>query len=295
MFLFYINDLPNITNLARFVLFADDTTCLIPCSHNLNISNHINKITSAISYWFSINCLALNLVKCKCIYFNLRKLVKAELPVIFIDNHIIEIVSSVKFLGCYVDTELNWSDHITNVCFKMSKGIAMLRYIKTYPTFVKKMLYFAYIYPHMIYCLPAWCGTFNVYLERINLLQKKTIRLIANASYLAHTAPIAKLCKLLLFNDVCIVKASKLMHSVFYKHDFVKFQLTHNIFVHEVINYNMRNSFNFPVSFCRTACRKRSVFINGIKIWNSLSIDFRKEPNILNFTVNLSELLIDLY
>ena len=82
MFLFYINDLPNITDLARFVLFADDTTCLIPCSRNLNTSNHINKVTSAISYWFSINCLALNLVKCKCIYFNLRKLANAELPVI---------------------------------------------------------------------------------------------------------------------------------------------------------------------------------------------------------------------
>ena len=177
----------------------------------------------------------------------------------------------------------------------MSKGIAMLRYIRTYPTLVKRMLYFAYVYPHMIYCLPAWSGTFNIYLERINLLQKKAIRLIDNAPYLAHTAPIAKQCKLLLFNDVCIVKVAKLMHSVFYKHDYVKFQLTHNIFVREVRNYNMRNLFNFPVSFCRTACRKRSVFMNGIKIWNSLSIDFRKEPNILNFTVNLSELLIDLY
>lgn len=259
LFLFYINDLPKVSELARFVLFADDTTSLIPCPRNTNAS-HIDTVCYKIARWFRVNRLALNLLKCKCIYFTLRKIAVTDLPTIILDGSIIEIVRSVKFLGCYVDMELNWHDQIDNVCRNISKCIAMIRCVRFFPMYVKRMMYFAFFYPSITFCLSAWGGTHMTYLARITRLQKKAIRLITNSDYFAHTAPLARLANILMFDDVYVVKVARLMHTIFYNLDYNKYNVNPNMFKRPMIDINLRNVYNFPVCYCRTACRKRSVF-----------------------------------
>jgi hypothetical protein len=295
LFLIYINDLPNITSNARFVLFADDTTSLIPCPRNIDITHNIDMICSKISVWFCTNRLVLNLMKCKCIYFSLREININDLPTVHLDGCNIEIVPSVKFLGCYVDNKLNWHDHIDNVCKKISKCIAMLRCVYSFPISIKRLIYFSFFHPFITYCLPAWGGTHVTYLARIVLLQKKAIRLISNSDYLSHTAPLARLTNILLFEDVYFVKVAKLMHSIYYKFDYYKFNLTTNIFKHDAHDINLRNVYNLPTLFCRTACRKRSVFFCCIKVWNSIDVSLKSDPNNFSFVNNLKYQLFSLY
>ena len=64
LFLLYINDLPQITNVnSKTVLFADDTSVIIinPDPHKLG--EDINKMTQNINDWFDANLLSLNLDK----------------------------------------------------------------------------------------------------------------------------------------------------------------------------------------------------------------------------------------
>jgi hypothetical protein len=294
LFLFYINDLPRVSELARFVLFADDTTSLIPCPRNSNTS-HIDTVCSNIAFWFRVNRLALNLLKCKCIYFTLRRIATADLPVITLDGSVIEIVTSVKFLGCHVDKELNWHDHIDYVCRNTSKCIAMIRCVRFFPMYVKRMIYFAFFYPFITFCLSAWGGAHTTYLARITRLQKKAIRLITNSGYYAHTAPLARSVNILMFEDVYIVKVAKLMHSVFYNLDYVKYNANPNMFKRSMTVINLRNVYDFPVHYCRTACRKRSVFLCAIKVWNAIDIKLRGDPNVISFINNLKSQILDLY
>ena len=64
LFLLYINDLPQLTNVnSKFVLFADDTSVIITNPDPFNFRTNLNKITHDIYEWFEINLLSLNLDK----------------------------------------------------------------------------------------------------------------------------------------------------------------------------------------------------------------------------------------
>jgi hypothetical protein len=297
LFLLYVNDLPNVSDLTKFILFADDTTCLIPCPPKTDVGILVEHECSHIADWFLVNRLSINVKKCNVIFFTLKNLNSVFIPEVVFDSHVITCVSSVKFLGCFVDFRLNWHEHINNVAMRMCKGIAMLRFVhNSFPIYVKKMIYFAYIYPYMAYCLPAWGGTHKTYLTRLQLLQKKAIRLICNAPYLAHVAPLARCNQLLLFDDVYLTKMAKLMHAIIYEGASVKYMLSPGFLVRKNIRVNLRNSLlDLSVSYVRTSCRKRSVFICGINVWNNLPNVFKGEPNVKKFVLTLSDSLLSLY
>ena len=60
LFILYINDIVRISELMKFILFADDTNLLL---HDTNLQNLITKANSEIqniSEWLKINKLSLN-------------------------------------------------------------------------------------------------------------------------------------------------------------------------------------------------------------------------------------------
>ena len=73
----------------------------------------------------------------------------------------------------------------------MSKGIGIMFKARQFLT--KKallMLYHAYIYPYMTYCIEVWGCASQTQLNCLFLLQKKIIRILSFSHYLAHTNPL---------------------------------------------------------------------------------------------------------
>ena len=71
---------------------------------------------------------------------------------------------------------------------KMSKGIGIMYKARQFWT--KKalpMLYHAYIFPYMTYCIEVWGCASQTQLNCLFLLQKKIIRIMSFSHYLAHT------------------------------------------------------------------------------------------------------------
>ena len=58
-------------------------------------------------------------------------------------------------------------------------------------------LYNAFIYPYFNYCIAIWGNTFASYLQPLVKLQKRAVRIIANADWNTSTAPIFKELKIL--------------------------------------------------------------------------------------------------
>ena len=77
------------------------------------------------------------------------------------------------------------------------------------------MLYHAYIYPHLTYCMPIWGGGHSTYVNKAAVLQKKAVRLICNLNYLAHVHPAAYEHKLLFIPELFIFQLMKLMHDIY--------------------------------------------------------------------------------
>ena len=53
-------------------------------------------------------------------------------------------------------------------------------------------LYHTYIYPYLIYCIEVWGIAPKCHLNHILLIQKKIVRIIRYAHYLAHSEIIFK-------------------------------------------------------------------------------------------------------
>jgi hypothetical protein len=128
--LFYINDLINACQDVRFILFADDTTCLTSPDRyfRMFVILYLNGLC---------NRLCLNVTKTKFMLFTNRNVMS---PLVKLTGVNVECVETIKFLRW--DNSFSWHAHATLICSKISRGVALLRYVNTfYPVWVKRLMY----------------------------------------------------------------------------------------------------------------------------------------------------------
>ena len=127
------------------------------------------------------------------------------------------------------------------------------------------MLYNALIKPHFIYCVTIWGNTYNKYLHKIHLVQKKVIRIITRSEFYAHTTPLFR---------------AKHIMTIYSLHDYFT-----GIFVYKSLNNDLplslcnlffrntseRSSHNLRSVYHRKKSTQFSIKIVGTKIWNNLS------------------------
>ena len=70
LFLIYINDLPNISKILHFYLFADDTNIFFEADNLETLEKIVNKELKWLSHWLNINRLSLNLSKTNFVIFH---------------------------------------------------------------------------------------------------------------------------------------------------------------------------------------------------------------------------------
>ena len=221
LFIIYINDFARASAIFEFICYADDTTLFSTLNKFINAQNInpdiiINTELAKINEWLEINKLSLNVTKSKFMVFHTQQKHRAiKPPVPKINNTNIEKVEQFKFLGLTLDSNLNWKKHSDNITNKCSQIIGILNRLKhnILPQSIKIMLYNALLLPHINYCLVTW----GYQCKRINILQKRAVRLITLSKYNSHTAPLFKKLKLLTIKDTLALQELK-----FY------YKLTHN-------------------------------------------------------------------
>ena len=146
----------------------------------------INRELYKVSTWLSANKLALNVSKTKFIMF--RTLNKdMHYPMLKLNDTVIERIDKLKFLGIWLDEYLNWVVHRDHVCLKISRMNGALNRLKHhFPQTVLMILYNTLIFPHITYSILLWGAKVNKD-HKMHLLQKKSVRLITNKHYIAHS------------------------------------------------------------------------------------------------------------
>ena len=196
LFLIYMNDIHNSSNLFHFILFADDTTLIT--KNDIYNTDIINAELAKPSIWYKINKLSLNISKSKLIVFrSARK--QTPIPLIQIDNNVIECVENFNFLGLIINTQLKWNDHIDHIVLKISRIIGVLTILKNHiPLNILITLYNSLLLPHIHYLL--------IVLEHqpseLTSLQKKCIRIRTKNKMFAHTDPLLKNLHILKAEDI---------------------------------------------------------------------------------------------
>jgi len=183
LFSIYTSDLP-LNPSTVLCTFADDIAVLSPHANSetatSNLQSHLNSITEWTKRWK----LKINAQKSQNICFTLRH---CNFPSIFIDGAPLPTADVVRYLGLYIDKKLTWNPHT-----RLKKTELKHRFLLLYRLIGRNsklslehkiLLYKTILRPLWTYGLELWGSTKPSNSKRIQSMQSKILRAIANAPY----------------------------------------------------------------------------------------------------------------
>ena len=169
IFLIFTNDLHKQIENCNTILFANDTT-LYKTHRSLNYLKWcLEDDMTRLSDWFRANKLSMNLGKTVCVLFQKDSTLKTVM--INVDGIEINSVKEVRFLGMWLNNQLNWSNHIEKLIIKISRNSNLIKYNKSsMPRDTKLLIYHSHVMSHIQYGLILWGN--NASSSQINRIQK---------------------------------------------------------------------------------------------------------------------------
>ena len=253
-------------------MYADDTNIFLYGKNINQMTTDLNEDLQSLSKYLKSNRLSLNLNKTHSILFTLNHNLRDTVLSLRIDGTIIDTVQCTNFLGVKIDHKLNFGEHISHICNKVSKSIGIIHKVSKLinrPTLL--MLYNSLILPYLTYCITVWGKSANTHINRLFVLQKKAVRIICNKPPLTHTAPLFYDCSLLTLQDLYTYCTSifiyKLNHHMLPPPVARIFPLESLVHGHSTRLRENPNQIVF--SQCRTVLRQRSLHYNIPVIHNN--------------------------
>src|SRR5687768_5833609 len=143
----------------------------------------------------------------------LRMRLPDNLPLLRVNNQIIEPVKEIKLLGVTIDCRLDWKPHIRNLVKRL---IGLLRLFHDITrTFQKKTLVLIYrslIESHLSYAVEIWGNTYYTSIKPLFTVQKKFVRIIAKVGRLAHSAPLFSYFNIIPLPSLVVLNTVKLLY-----------------------------------------------------------------------------------
>ena len=165
--LFYESEENDIAN------YTDDTTPYSCGTDILTVISELQYISTKVFNWFGNNPMKANPDKC-------HLLLSAKSPeVVSIDG--IQITSSTAetLLGITIDSELNFENHLSAICDKVSRKINALGRIANYMTLKKRRIVMkTFIESQFNYCPLIWMFHSRTINNKINRLHERALRIV---------------------------------------------------------------------------------------------------------------------
>ena len=254
--------------------------------------------------WLCINRLSLNISKTNFVIFHAINKIKFPITIL-INNKAIQEVNYVKYLGVLIDSKLTFKPHIDELSKKISRAIGILQKLRYFvSTKILIMVYYAIVYPFLLYGILVWGSTSKSLLEPLFILQKKFVRLATfNSTHfgtsgpLVHSAPLFYKLNLLNIFDIFKLQLGILvyesMNNIRPVCNIIKFQE-----VSQTHNYNTRQSSRGDIY--RTFARTTRYGLNSLQtaggvLWSSLPPYLRTSLSKNSFKRNLKVKLVSLY
>jgi len=193
----------------------------------------------------------------------------------------------------YIDQHLTWNDHISNISTKVAKNIGILARVSyLLPSRVLHTLYYSLVYPYLTYCNIAWASNYSSRLNRLSILQRRVVRIIAGRSLITNTASRFSMLRILnipQINKLQICEfmyrfANKSLPPIFSRY-FSKISDTHSHYT--------RSLDNFDGTYARTNTRYFTLRCAGPSVWNNLPKSLRTLPNLALFKKEVRAYLLD--
>lgn len=275
LFILYINDMFNTLPLGDIVSFADDTVLMVRDETWDQVVLNAETKLHTVANWLYKNHLTLNSRKTVFLTFGSYKIsipINVELKVhatncnyLNCNCDVIARVEKTKYLGVYIDSNLNWNEQVQIICKKTRYLIYLFYKIRN--LLHKKhivAIYYALFWSWATYGIIAWGGTHEKNIKQLELIQKKMLKIIFDKPILYPTEQ--------LFQETEMIGIRKFyVEKSLFKH-FVDLQTLYN----EKIEKQARNlAINLP-KVNKEIDRRNNIYI-AYKTFNLLPQEYKQK------------------
>ncbi len=247
-----------------------------------------------LSDWFNANKLSLNVSKSNYMFFTRSCQTTADIQ-LHIMNQTISRTRTFKLLGVYLDDKFTWNEHIRLCHSKLSSALYIINKVRgVVPISSLKSIYFALAYPHLIYGITLWGSASDAQKKHLFVMQKKLIRSMSKADYLAHTHELFVQLGILKLEDIYYMETAKFM----YKYVCMDLPVSlSNIFQNTcmVHSHATRQASHIRGYHPRTNLSSKSVLCQGPAIWNALHVDIQNKSSLRSFSYHLRQNILGRY
>jgi len=295
LFIIYTNDLPNYITDVKTILFADDTTIYITSDDINNMYDTMNVQLETLTDWFKANKLSLNVNKTNHMFLHHKRNPPTVNKTVKIDNQIINKIDSVKFLGVHIDHKLQWHDHIKLCANKIRSGLYALNASKRYMSKANLCtLYFSLVHSHLTFSNLIWGSATKSSLQKLFVLQKKSVRIVAKAAYNDHSPPLFKQLGIPNLFDINQLETCKFIYAHY--HATLPLPLTAIFNINaNVHNFNTRQRDNIHKPPVKSDVFFRSFLCIGPDMWTKLPDKLKTARTITSFGSQLKLFLLSNY
>ena len=290
LFLLYVNDLPVIIDHSS-ILFADDTSVLSSSKKISTVFCDINAKLAKLNTWFICNKLTVNYSKTNYIIFSGNRSKSFNFNVTM-GNNTLERVSSAKYLGIQFDENLNWKNHVSYLCKKISNCSNIMYKLRHFVPLASCIsVYYSLFYSKVSYGIVCWGSASNDVVNPVRVLQNRIIRTMLFKPIDTRIKSLFHELQLLNVKDLFQYEISKHVHKSLSKSLPCTF---HSQYIYR--NTATRSSSRNELIINRTKkdIGKKSSTIIGATVWNSIPHEMRS-LDYKHFTRTYKDYLIDDY
>ena len=158
------------------------------------------------------------------------------------------------------------------------------------PEKVLKNLYYTLVHPYINYNIESWFGASEYVLDRVRILQRKSLRAVFNLPYNDHANSFFKNNLILKLDELYKFNLSKSMFNYINNpspcSDYISSCLSYNSNYH---SYQTRTQNDLSViRFNRTASQSSFIY-QGTKVWNNLPQNLKTVNSAENFKFKLKK------
>jgi len=265
--------------------FADDTNVFIHDYSLTVLNSKCQGVIDCIAEWMLANRLTVNYEKTNYMIFSPNKSLNntPELN-LSINNSIINKVCSIKYLGVFLDENLEWKIHIQDVSQSLRKFVGVFyKLSQKLPKSILRMLYFALIYPRIIYAIEIYANTYITYLHDLMVLNNRILRILQHQSLHVATENLYKSFNTLPVNKLFQYQMLLHAHAITYNPDTLsKIFILNSQYNKDIHAHNTRASHDFH-RVCVTSIYGKKISHNIFtKLWNLLpkTLKAERQPNV---------------
>ena len=244
------------------------------------------------------NKLSLHVGKTESLLFGTsRRLSKVDDYVVTCDDEPVKRVSSVKYLGVFLDENLSGKEHAESLISKCTGRLSFLYRKAAFLDFYsRKTLCASLIQPYLDYCCSSWYSSVSKHFKnRLDVLQRRMLRFVFSKSAMDHvdTKELKYLSWLSIPDRVLFFK---IMHIFKIRNGSAPNYLIRNFTTLATAHsYKTRGS-SFDYFISKEVAQSPNTFAyTGIKGWNSLPNSLKEIESESVFRARLKEFLLSGY